>query len=150
MFYEDLRRGKKGEQYVCELMESRNHKVEDVSLDFDAGYDFLIDDDRKIELKTDYVINHSDNLFLEDCISYSKGDMAQGWFRTCKANYLFYLDEKSLTLYIYCLDELRDYVEKHKNRIPYRSVDDGYKRVYGYCLNKDLVRKQVINKMEVC
>ena len=63
---------------------------------------------------------------------------------------LFYLDEKSMTLYIYLLDELRDYIKRNKGVIPYRSLDDGYKRVYGYCLNKDLVRKQVIERNEVC
>lgn len=149
MFYKDLERGKKGERYVCELMARRHHKVKDVSLDFDAGFDFWIDDN-KVELKTDYVINRSGNLFLEDYIKYSKGDSAQGWFKTCKAQYLFYLDEKSLTLYIYLLDELRDYVKENQGYIPYRSVDDGYKKVYGYCLNKDLVRRQVIKEKEVC
>ena len=149
MFYTDLERGKKGERYVCALMERRNHEVKDVSLDFEAGFDFWIDDN-KVELKTDYVINHSDNLFLEDYIEYSKGGCAKGWFNTCKAQYLFYLDEKSLTLYIYLLDELRDYVKENRGVIPYRSLDDGYKRVYGYCLNKDLVRNQVIRNSEVC
>lgn len=149
MFNEDLARGKKGEKYVLNLMAARNHEVEDVSLDFNAGYDFLIDEN-KVELKTDYVINRSGNLFLEDSIEYFKGGRAKGWFNTCKAQYLFYLDEKSLTLYIYSLDELREYVNENRGVIPYRSLDDGYKRVYGYCLNKDLVRSQVIKKDEVC
>jgi len=148
MFYEDLARGKKGEKYVCELMARRQHKVKDISEDTKAGFDFYIDED-KVELKTDYIINSSNNLFLEDYISYYKGGSAQGWFNTCKAKYLFYLDEHSLTLYIYLLDELRQYVNSNKSLLPYKSLDDGYKRVYGYCLNKDLVRRQVIEKDEL-
>ena len=141
MFNDDLKRGKKGEAYVRGLMESRKHTVEDVSNDTTIGFDFLIDN-RKCELKTDYVINTSGNLFLEDYIDYSKGGRARGWFKSCKADYLFYLDEKSLDLYIYLLEEIRDYVDK--NYVPVRSLDDGYKRVYGYCLDKDAVPHQTI------
>ena len=143
MFYDDLKRGKKGESYVKELMAGRNHKVEDVSMDFAIGYDFLIDD-KKCELKTDKVINRSGNLFLEDYMEYSKGGCAKGWLKTSKAEYLFYLDEQSYNLYIYLLDELRDYLKE--NWVPMRSVDDGYKRVYGYCLDKNAVRHQTIER----
>ena len=143
MFYEDLARGKKGETYVKKLMALRSHKVVDVSEQTTIGFDFYISD-KKVELKTDYVINRTNNLFLEDSILYSRGGSRKGWFKTCKADYLFYLDEHTLTLYIYQLSDIRKYIEDYKGYIPYRSVDDGYKRVYGYCLDKDLVEHQTI------
>ena len=148
MFYEDLSRGKKGESYVRTLMGRRNHTVEDVSNDFSIGFDFYVDD-RKCELKTDNVINYTENLFLEDYMDYMEGGRAQGWLNTSKAEYLFYLDEKNYNLYIYILDELRDYVNKNKCYIPVRSKDDGYKVVYGYCLDKDAVRHQTIANKNV-
>lgn len=149
MFYEDLARGKVGESYVKDLMEHRKHKVKDVSDIPSLGFDFYISN-KKVELKTDYVMNRTNNLFLEDCCEYKRGGGRAGWLRTCKADYLFYLDEKDYTLYIYLLDEIRNYVKENKDTIPYRSLDDGNKRVFGYCLNKDLVRNQVIRKNEVC
>ena len=143
MFYEDLSRGKKGEAYVRNLMAARNHKVKDVSNNYSIGFDFYIDE-KKCELKTDYKINESGNLFLEDYVRYSKGGYGAGWLRTCKADYLLYLDEKSGTLYIYSLNEIRTYLEQ--NYVPLRSLDDGYKTIFGYCLPHDTVRHQTIKR----
>ena len=145
MFLEDLYRGKKGERYVRELMEHRNHQVKDVSNNPSLGYDFIISD-KKVEIKTDYIISRTNNLFLEDYCQYCRGGKAEGWLRTCQADYLFYLDEKNLTLYIYFLEDIRKYIEENEKEIPYKGLYDGYKRVYGYCLNKDRVKHQTIKR----
>ena len=147
MFNEDLVRGKKGQCYVRNLMRKRNHYIKDVSDNYTIGFDFYVDD-KKCQLKTDSIINTSGNLFLENYMDYSNGDSARGWLNTSKADYLFYLDEKNYNLYIYKLDEIREYVKTNKNTIPVRSLNDGYKRIFGYCLNKDAVRHQTIRKSE--
>ncbi len=145
MFGDDLKRGKRGENYVRDLMARRNHKVIDVSDNYDIGFDFFVDD-MKCELKTDYVINQSGNLFLEEYMDYFKGGRTQGWFKTSKATHLLYLDEKSKTLYIYLLDSLRDYVKENIGYLTLRSLDDGYKTVFGYCVPIDAVPHQTIKR----
>lgn len=144
-FREDLQRGKKGEEKVMEIMKQRGHNIVDLTANaqyFDLDIDFLVGG-RSCELKTDYVISRTGNLFLEDYMRYDDGNYGEGYYRKSQAEYLFYYDIKSDILYIYPFEELRKYISSTPG-IPVRSLEDANKTVYGYCLNKDAVEHQTI------
>lgn len=139
LFEKQLARGATGEAKVKEFLESKGNVVVDVSKReeyFAKDIDFIING-RTVELKTDYRINQTGNLFLEDKIEYRKGDSANGWFNTCEAEFLFVLNINDNELYIYNLADLRRYVESRSQKRKF--VNDGYKRVYGIIVNKDAI-----------
>lgn len=150
-FHTDLERGALGERAVIDLMVSRGHQVVDIRADKDAqnsDIDFLIDG-VLCELKTDFVCWRTGNLFLEDILLYSNNTDAQGWFRKTEAEFLFYLDWENKQLHIYRMADLRAYICEHKRETPLKFVDDGYKRVYGYCVPISALAHQLIALQEV-
>lgn len=146
-FLRDLKRGEQGERAVINTMISRGHTVEDLTSNkefFEKDIDFIVSG-KTCELKTDYVIGRTGNLFLEDYMEYTKDfSRRSGFFNTSEAEFLFYLDAKNKVLYIYDFEQLRAYVKENSAFIKRRSCNDGYKVIYGYCLNKDAVNHQTI------
>lgn len=144
-FYIDLKRGEVGEDKVISILKQRGHNIVDVRAAAEyqkADIDFLVDG-RSCEVKTDYRIWETGNLFLEDYISYkSKEPYRGGFFRTSEAEYLFYIDIHNDVLYIYKMEELRAFAAAHRTNV--KACEDSYKTTYGICLDKDLVRHQVI------
>lgn len=140
-----LAKGKLGEDIVRQVMSARGHEVIDVSNDssyWREDVDFIIAN-KKVELKTDYWIHKTDNIFLElDMMYHIDGAMRDGYFVTTEAEYLFYLDIKNLILYIYEMKNLKDYVSLHKPSIIFTT--DYNKTISGYLLNKDKVKHQTI------
>lgn len=145
LFYTQRKKGKVGERKIIQLMQQRGHQVIDLTDDsryYAEDVDFIIAG-KKCELKTDYIIARTNNLFLETKIEYmSDKEDKEGYFAITKAEYLFYLDEKNNVLYIYTMEQLKDYIDN--NYVVTRICNDGYKKVYGYCLNKDKVPHQTI------
>lgn len=108
-------KGYQGEQLFKQIMESRNYKVEDVS-DKPEYYhtgDFLITSPttgltKSFEVKWDYKIHKTDNLYLEKITRFTDG---VGWYDYCKADYIAYGDAINKKFYIIPLLELREKVE---------------------------------------
>ena len=145
MFERDLERGKRGEKIVKKYLELKGCVVEDVSDNPEyqgKDIDFLVNG-KTVELKTDYIIHKSNNLFLETRYYYTKDTphvkahtVVKGYLGTSEAEYLAYYDIVWDRLYIYKFDDIKNYVINMYKTIPLRVCNDGYKRVEGYCLNK--------------
>lgn len=146
-FKQDKVKGDIGEAYVKELMEARGHEVKDYTavptywkkdVDFNiAGFD--------VEVKTDMRIAYTGNLFIEDYIEYTDGGWSDGWFRFTEAQYLFYLDGVTKTLYIYEIKKLKEYIKN--NSIRKVQARDLYQMREGYLLPAFAVDCQVIRKV---
>ena len=144
LFETQLARGKKGEELFAKTMVERGHIVEDLRDDEKwrkADVDFSIDG-RLVEVKTDYRMNQTGNIFLENGISYAKGGNRDGWFKQTQAEYLAFVDAKTNKIYIYPMELLKEFVEGRLYLL--RQCDDGYKIVYGYCVPKNAVAYQLI------
>ena len=97
-------------------MESRNYKVEDTTNNPQYYYkdiDFIVTSStsgltKTFEVKWDYCINKTGNLYLEIENIHSKG--CKGFYEFCEADYLAYGDAVSRTFYIVPLLELRERV----------------------------------------
>lgn len=152
IFTKQLRKGKIGEEVIEELMKKRGHKVISVANDerfFQDDIDFIIDD-YKCELKTDYKISKTGNLFLEaEMYYFSDGRREKGYFYKTKADYLFYFDINNQTLLIYKMSDLKKYVHDSKNYCKMCEVDDGYKIITGYVIPYNNIQHQEIQIKEV-
>lgn len=108
--------GRYGELLFQQIMENKGYKVEDVTEDpqyQDKDIDFIVTSPTSGEVKTfevkwDYKINRTNNLFLEVANSHSTRGI--GWWEFCKADYLAYGDAHSRIFYIFSLLELRERV----------------------------------------
>lgn len=120
--------GKIGERLFQQIMESRNYKVEDVSMNPDYWYkdiDFFVTSSttgerKSFECKWDSCISRTGNLYLELTNVHSKG--GKGWYNFCEADYLAYGDAKNRIFYIIPLLELKKRVEQ----LPSRYAKCGY------------------------
>jgi len=65
-------------------------------------------------------------------IDYNKG----GWFDTCEADELYYIDAVNSICYVVPLEDLRDYINTHQCK--YGECDDKYKRSRGILVNIDI------------
>ena len=117
--------GKPGEELFKRIMGGRNYSIEDVR---DVPFyqckdiDFVLTSPtsgltKTFEVKWDYNINHTGNLFLE--IANSKSVVkGKGWYEFCEADYLAYGNTATKEFYIIPLLELK----KRVNELPYRSA----------------------------
>lgn len=120
--------GKIGERLFQQIMEGRNYKVEDVSMNPDYWYkdiDFFVTSStsgerKSFEVKWDSCISRTGNLYLELTNVHSKG--GKGWYKFCEADYLAYGDAKNRIFYIIPLLELKKKVEQ----LPSRYAKCGY------------------------
>lgn len=141
-------KGSIGEQLFKDTMLSRKHTVIDVRDDKEyqtKDVDFIVSG-FNIEVKTDYRMNQTGNIFLEDVIEYWDDEQKAGWFKTTTADYLSFVDGKTKDIHIYKTTTLRDYIKD--NRLWWNCCNDGYKRIYGYCLSVDVVPHQIIEYKE--
>lgn len=151
IFEFQLRKGKVGEDVIENLMKKRGHEVICVASQqefFNDDIDFLIDG-IKCELKTDYRISKTGNLFLESEMYYfSDGRKEKGYFYKTKADYLFYYDINNDILLIYKISALKEYINDSTHKCNTREVDDGYKIVTGYVIPYNCIPHQEINVKE--
>ena len=100
-FYEDLGRGKIGEQIFQFLLKKMGYEVQDLSNDRmyqKQGVDFRITNETKdllIDVKTDYVMYRTGNIFLE-----LEDGPRLGWAKKTKADLIFYIDHKNQIVYL--------------------------------------------------
>ena len=100
-------------------MENRKHKIKDVSLDptyWSKDIDFIITSSisgevKSFEVKWDYRINGTQNLYLELTNRNSKQWNGEGWWKHCEADYLAYGDAKANKFYVFDMAALRERVE---------------------------------------
>lgn len=126
-----MNNGKQGENLFKQIMESRGYTVEDVSGNkeyWDKDIDFIITSPttgsvKTFEVKYDFRINKTGNLYLEIANIHSKG--GKGWYEFCQADYLAYGDAANGTFYIVPLLELRERV----NKLHPRQVNCGFDSV---------------------
>ena len=123
-----MQKGKIGERLFQQIMESKGHKVEDVSNNPEYWYrdiDFFVTssvsgETKSFECKWDSCISRTGNLYLELTNVHSKG--GKGWYKFCEADYLAYGDAKNRIFYIIPLLELKKKVEQ----LPSRYAKCGY------------------------
>jgi hypothetical protein len=149
LFETQLSRGKVGEEFFIETMKERGNLVEDLRDKKEyqkQDIDFRIQNPEGkftlVEVKTDYRMNQTGNIFLERVIEYREGNEALGWFAYTRADYLAFVDGITKEIYIYQTAALKEWINKHS---PYmRRCNDGYKTVYGYCVPKNVALHQKI------
>lgn len=138
-------KGTQGEQIFSDIMSRQGYVVENVVDDpiyQRQDIDFIITSPtthqtKTFEVKYDYCVNKTGNLYLEIINAHSEGGC--GWWEFCKADYLAYGDAHSRTFYIFSLLELRERVETLPKRygqckqdsvgllVPLSAVKDLYK-----------------------
>lgn len=129
-FYKDLERGKVGEQLVQDTFSSLGYYVEDTSNNpdyFKDDIDFIVADGFKYEVKTDYRMNDTGNIALEDSTWYFRdGSEKQSWLWTSKADYFCFVNPYDIKqFYVIKTSDLRQLVKIEG----FRTVDfnDDYK-----------------------
>lgn len=100
-FFNDLERGKPGEQIFVRVAEELGYKVDDLSDDKHyqkKGVDFRINDTNRsllVDVKTDYRMHKTGNIFLE-----LADGPREGWARKTKADLIFYIDYYNDVAYV--------------------------------------------------
>lgn len=74
--------------------------------------DFIVDDDKTVEVKWDSWIDKTNNLFIETANPRSKGGC--GWYCFTQADWLAYGNSTKNIFYMIRMNDLRDYIETHK------------------------------------
>lgn len=103
-------------------MRSRSYAVEDVTQDpqyFYRDIDFIVSDPFlgipvNVEVKWDYKINKTNNLYLETYNRNSKEVKCKGWWKFCQADLLAYGDAVSGKFYIIDFKKLKERVAELK------------------------------------
>lgn len=155
-FFEDrLEVGKSGEAVVADWFRNRGNYVQDVSNDknyWSKDIDFIITNKNgdvfTVEVKTDYNMSKSGNLFFEGVYYKETGDRL-GWFYYCQADYVVFYDVNRNKLFVYDFANGREFVrEAAEDRYFYNKDDVCNRRAYllpigkaieaGYCKEFDL------------
>ena len=117
-------KGNKGEALFKQLMDNGNNIIVDVSDNpdyFDKDIDFIITNKlsgntRTFEVKADYNINRTGNLYLEYSNVNSTQWNGEGWYLHCKADYVAYGDAIGKCFYIVPFDQLKERADQVKVR----------------------------------
>lgn len=136
-FNQQLEKGKSGEAIVAAWLQKRGNKVKDVSDDREyqrRDIDLVITnkdgDTLTIEVKTDYKLHKSGNLFFESTYHKDWGD-TPGWYDYCEADYIVFFDVIENKLYIYNFSLGREYVRQAAEYKVFFNHDDGcYREAY--------------------
>lgn len=108
MFIKDKYRGKWGEAQFASLLSEAGVEYEDVSEDKDwqkQDVDFLVGK-YKYEVKTDFAISKTGNIFIE-VSKETKTGVHPGWWRICKADSIAWIDAINGVIYMIDVKKLR-------------------------------------------
>ena len=116
---------REGELLFARTMRDGGYEVTDVSGNseyFPLDIDFLVKSPftgvtKSFEVKTDFKIHRSNNLYLELTNVNSKQWNGEGWWLHCQADFLVYIDAASRTQYVIPLLELRERVAQLPQRV---------------------------------
>lgn len=118
-FITQKRVGEIGEEKVLNYL-LKNHKVDD-KRDSDEyrhkDIDFVVDDTVSLEVKTDYNISRTDNIYIETY----KG----GWFEKCAADYLCIYSPQVNLAYILDYRKLKSILSSSGREIHHYDADTG-------------------------
>ena len=121
-FYNDLERGKIGEQLVYNALTAKKHNITDLRNDIEARFndiDFALEKNglkTTLEIKTDHRSEDTGNFFIEYQNRNNKKHNYKGWYRYCKAEFICFVQETARKAYIVSLDELKETLKKGKFR----------------------------------
>lgn len=110
-------KGEIWENVFYETFTKRGHRVIDCtkSLEYQiVDTDFVVynkNNDNKftVEVKSCEVIHKTNNMFCERA--------ERGWVKTCKADYIAYIDTVNELMYLYRLNDLRHYIKEHERSL---------------------------------
>lgn len=129
-FKQQLDKGKCGESVVAAFFYNRGNQVKDVSNDTEyqkKDIDFIITNkdgvEMTVEVKTDYKLNASGNLFFESTY-YKEWGESPGWYDYCMADYIAFYDVIGNRLYIYDFRNGKDYVRAAAEYRQFYNRDD--------------------------
>lgn len=136
-FNQQLEKGKSGEAIVAAWLQKRGNQVKDVSDDREyqrRDIDLVVTNKDgatlTIEVKTDYKLHKSGNLFFESTYHKDWGD-TPGWYDYCEADYVVFYDVIENKLYIYNFSLGREYVRRAAEHKLFFNRDDGcYREAY--------------------
>ena len=117
-----------GEWQLKQHFRTNGAEVEDVSDNptyWKLDIDMLVNDNGNkfsVEVKWDGVISRTGNLFIEEISDIDKNKA--GWFKICKADFLYYGDSKNKLYYIFEVPQLRKFVEENKQNLKQRNAAD--------------------------
>ena len=126
----DCEKYNKGEAAVKEYLENSGTTVIDVSKNpayWVQDVDFLAVKGKtveKIEVKQDSYINSSQCFFIELMTDEARGK--PGWIDITKADYIYYVDTKTLDCYIFSPYDMRQYLARNEYAVK-RCYKDVYK-----------------------
>lgn len=123
-FYNDLYRGKKGEQLVYDALTARKHTVIDLRNDSEARWndiDFRViqksGNITTLEVKTDFKSESTGNFFIEYENRNNKKHKYYGWYRFCKAEWICFVQDNIRKAYLVSFDELKQLIKKNPFRV---------------------------------
>lgn len=122
---------KTGEALAIKCLEAKGYQVDDQrnkpeywekDIDITAHKDGNSFD---IEIKWDGHINYSNAFFFELLTDIEQNKL--GWANYTQADYIFYGDSKRKVFYVFSVQDMREYLEKHKGEYDERPAKD-YRR----------------------
>lgn len=113
-FWQDVKRGKKGEQLVCRTFAAMGYEIKDTTEDesfFKEDVDLVTADGIKYEIKTDYRFASTGNFAIEESYT-DEGGTHKGWLYKSKADYFIFVDANDDSkFYSIAADDLRHLVK---------------------------------------
>lgn len=116
-----------GEWELKLFLRNNGYKVIDVSenpLYYYTG-DLLVEENGQqwaLEVKYDKQVEYTGNFFIE--VENPRSKNGEGWFKFCKADFIFYGNGITGTFYCMRANDLRAYIEKNKDNLKLRSSHD--------------------------
>ena len=152
MFEELFEPNNPGERELKQALRAQGYKVRDVSDNscyWSKDIDLIVTNTAtgkitNVEVKWDYYIANTGNLFIELSNPRSKG--GNGWFKFCEADALAYGDAHNKVFYTFDFPQLREFINEHKKEFNCRTTADGS---YGYLVPLALVKHLVKSAVAV-
>lgn len=109
MFIKDKYRGKWGEAQVASLLDKAGIRYEDVSEVKewqDVDVDFILEGKIRLEVKTDFAIKNTGNIFIE-VNKERNGKIYPGWWQKIQADSIAWVDALNGIVYMISVRKLR-------------------------------------------
>lgn len=88
----------------------------------------------RLDVKHDSRIGATNNFFIEDMAQMNRTkEIKEGWLHYSIADFIYYVDEQRELIYIFYLNDMRDYISKYKCRRG--KCYDSNKIMEGYLVN---------------
>lgn len=133
-FQQRVEIGRSGEEIVAEFFRNRGITVEDKTdvREYQIkDIDFLLTNKEgqkcSIEVKTDFLMYKTGNLFFESVYHKDFGD-SKGWLDYCEADYICFFDAVNRILYIYDYKNGKELITKKGELKYFYNSDDGCDR----------------------